>query len=105
MAMEEINEETTCVITVDFFDEDGTAVVPDTADWILYDRFSGTNRRTGTIASPTSSYDLEFTPEDNQILNATNRYEVATLYVNFTYGGRTGKGEYSYKILNLAKVD
>lgn len=103
--MEEINEETTCIITIDFLDENDAAVIPDSANWILYDSFSGTNRRIGTIGAPTSSYDLELTPDDNQILSVNSRYEVATLYVNFIYGGRTGKGEYSYKIMNLAKVE
>jgi len=102
--MDEIYEQTTAILTLTFTDATGASIIPDAITYSLYDKFSGTVRTSGTIATPAASVELELTPTNNQILNATNRYEIATIEVYFTYGTREGKNEYSYKILNMAKV-
>lgn len=102
--MDEIYEQTTAILTLTFTDAGGSSIVPDTITYTLYDKFSGTVRTTGTVASPAASVELELTPTNNQILQATNRYEIATIEVYFTYGTREGKDTYSYKILNMSKV-
>jgi len=102
--MDTINEETTAIVTIGFQDENEEGVIPDSASFILYDKFSGTVRRSGSLGALDTSVDLELTPDDNVILNQGNRYEIAVLYVEFTYSGRQGSSEYYYKILNLAKV-
>ena len=104
--MENINEGATAVITVDFKDEDGDGVTPSSASYILYDKFSGVERIADDIDSLAESVDVVISGDNNNILDENNKYEIAVLFVEFTYNGgsKVGNGEYSYKIINMAKV-
>ena len=101
--MDQINESTTCIITMSFFDESNVALTPDTIDYVLYDKFSGTQKRTGTL-TPATSVALEITPAQNAILDQTNRYEIAVLQVTFTSGTKQCNDTYPYQINNLSSV-
>lgn len=106
--LDEVNERTTLVLTVSFFDEDEVAVTPDTATYRL-DSLQGT-RGTAVLAatsiSPLSTTaDLEITSDQNQIIRQRNTYEIKVVTVEFTYdSGKRGTAEYRYKVLNLYGV-
>ena len=102
--MESINEGSSAILTIAFTDQDGDAITPDSATFTIYDKFSGTERRSGTISSLASSITFVTTDEDNAILNQNNRYEVVAILIEFSYNSRYGKGEYFYKVNNLAQV-
>ena len=101
--MESVNEQTTCQVTIAFYDEHDNTLTPDSISYILYDKFSGTQRATGTL-TPNTSVTLEITPSQNNILDQTNRYEIAVLQVTFISDGKQATSTYSYKIVNLSKV-
>lgn len=102
--METIKEGASGILTISFTDQNGTAITPASATFNIYDKFSGTSRRTGTISNLASSITFVTTATDNAILNQNNRYEVVAILIEFTYNGRYGKGEYYYKVENLAQV-
>ena len=103
--MDEINEGTTAILTVAFTDENSAAVTPDTATYMLYDKFSGTVIIAETsIGSLDTSIDIEISAANNEIIDQSMRYELKTVYLEFTYDGRQGSAEYTYKVLNLAKI-
>lgn len=101
--MEEINEGSSCKIAMAFYDEDDLVLIPDSISYILYDKFSSTQRTSGTI-TPASSVELEISATYNDILDQSNRYEVAVFQVTFISGTKTCNDTYQYKILNLAKI-
>jgi hypothetical protein len=100
--METINENTTCTIQVNFWDEDGVAITPDSASYVLYDKFSGTSRGSGAIGSLATSVNLTLSTTENRILDQNNRYEIAVAQVSFAYGTKSNTQEYQYKISNLS---
>jgi hypothetical protein len=103
--MQEINEQSTAILTLSFTDEDGATISPDSITYTLYDKMSGTVRATGTATADASgSAELEFTPEHNEILDQNNRYEIAEAQVVYTYNSKTGRDTYQYKIVNLPKT-
>jgi len=102
--METIKEGSSGILTISFTDQDGNAITPDSATFNIYDEFSGTVRRSGTISSLASSITFVTTDSDNAIIDQNNRYEVVAILIEFTYNSRYGKDTYKYKIENLAKV-
>lgn len=104
----EINERTSLILTVSFFDEDEVAVTPDSATYRI-DSLQGT-RGTAVLAATTISplsttADLEITSDQNQIIRQRNAYEIKVVTVEFDYGsGKHGTAEYRYKVLNLYGV-
>lgn len=104
----EINERTTLILTVSFFDEDEVAVTPDSATYRI-DSLQG-NRGTAVLAataiSPLSTTaTLEITSNQNQIIRQRNPFEIKVVTVEFTYDtDKHGTAEYRYKVLNLYGV-
>jgi hypothetical protein len=101
--MDEVNERTTMLLTVAFFDDDGVAVAPTTASYRIDNRNSGTEIVDDTaIATPGTTEEIEITSAQNRILNAANKEEIRVVTVDFTYGSsRRGTVEYFYKVKNL----
>lgn len=106
--LDSVNERTTLVLTVSFFDEDEVAVTPDLATYRI-DSLQG-NRGTAVLAataiSPLSTTaDLEITSNQNQIIRQRNAYEIKVVTVEFDYDtDKHGTAEYRYKVLNLYGV-
>lgn len=106
--LDTINERTTLVLTVSFFDENEVAVTPDSATYRI-DSMQG-NRGTAVLAataiSPLSTTaDLEITSNQNQIIRQRNPFEIKVVTVEFTYDtDKHGTAEYRYKVLNLYGV-
>jgi hypothetical protein len=101
--MDEVNERSTMILTVAFFDDDGVAVAPTTASYQIDNRNSGTSILVSTpITTPGTTEEIEITSAQNRILNAANKEEIRVVTVDFTYGSsRRGTVEYFYKVKNL----
>lgn len=105
--LDERNERTTVIITVNFLDENGDPVTPDSATYRIDDEDNRANILPATaIGSLSDSVDLEITPEQNTIIRRRNDYEIRTVTVEWDYDGSTkhGTAEYKYKLLNLYGV-
>lgn len=103
--MDTINEQTTATLELAFYDENSDSVAPDSASFQLYDKFSGTSIRSGSISGVTATYDFSLLTTDNALLDATNRYEIRVMEVEFIYGTKTGRGVYEYRVDNLAYLE
>jgi hypothetical protein len=100
--MTEIYEATTATITVVFRDENGDAIIPTSGSFVLYDKFSGTVKRTGSLENLEASMDFELTEDDSSIIDQINKYEILRLEVEFNYNSKVGRGLYEVKIVNLS---
>jgi len=100
--MTEIYEATTATITISFTDENNDAIVPSAASFVLYDKFSGTVKREGTLDNLEASMDFELTEDDSSIIDQINKYEILRLEVEFNYNSKVGRGLYEVKIVNLS---
>lgn len=86
--MSDFNENTHGFVTLDFLDQDGVAVNPDSAKYTLYDEDSGdviNSRNQTPITGPTSGMDLVLTPADNVLADTTKSEERHRLFIEFTY--------------------
>lgn len=101
--MKTINENTTAVITVEFRDEDGGTIAPDSASYRLDDE-SGAELITDTgIVAPTSMVSIEIPESANAIVDSNKMSEKKYLTLSYTYAGDTRQAvsEYSYEVRNL----
>ena len=103
--MDTINEETTYIVTISFFDQDGNGVVPDQANYRLDDEKSGTVIKGWTaIQSLSESVDVVVSSDENAMVDNENEAEIRILTVSFSYGGAlayTGTSDHRYLLLNL----
>lgn len=106
--MDEINERTTYVLTISFYDEDNVLVVPATAVYRLDDVTTGTAIRASTTcrAIMASSMDVTISKDENSMVAENHTYETRRVTVVFTYGSpvKQGTDEYLYKVRNLPGV-
>lgn len=104
----EVNERTTLILTVSYFDDGDTPVTPDSATYRI-DSLQG-SRGTAVLAataigSLSTANDIEITSDQNQIIRQRNAYEIKVVTVEFEYGSdRRGTSEYRYKVINLYGV-
>jgi hypothetical protein len=105
--MDEINERTTYVLTISFYDEDNALVVPNTATYRIDDVTTGTAIKAKATcgAVMASSMDVAITTDQNNMVAENHTYETRRVTVEFTYGsGKRGTDEYLYKVRNLPGV-
>jgi hypothetical protein len=104
--LDEVNERSTLMLTVSFFDEDSVAVTPDAATYRIDDPTSRTNILPATAITPLGvTADLEITSDENRVIRSRSASEVRVLTVEFDYGtGKHGTAEYRYRVLNLYGV-
>ena len=104
--LDELNERSTYVVTVSFFDENGDPVTPSSATYRVDDEKHRTNLvPTTSIGSLTTAVDIEITSDENRIIRSRSAYEVRTVTVIWNYGGtKQGTGQYRYKVINLYGV-
>lgn len=107
MTTDVFNEKETGYVTLVFTDEDGVAVVPDSATYTLYDEASGAiinSRNQTAISGLASSIELELESDDNVIVGS-DLYEPHILMIEWTYNtDKKGKDEYRFNVKNLTKV-
>ena len=103
-ALTTINERTTLVLTLAFFDEDDAAVTPTSAWYRVDDAASGTAMVAQTdLTGLSTTKELEITSAQNASLTWSLEERVVT--VSFSYGsGRRGTDEYRYLVKNLSYV-
>jgi hypothetical protein len=99
--MDIINENSSAIAEVAFFNENGSAITPTSASYQLITKFTGTTRKSASIGSLAETVSIELTSVDNIIEDANNRYEIVTLIVTFQYDGKIGITTLDYKIVNL----
>lgn len=105
--MDEVNEKTTYILTINFYDEDNLPVVPATAKYRIDDVTTGTViKGSATVgAVMASSMDVEIPADLNGLVSDDHPYETRRVTVKFTYGsGKQGTDDYQYKIRNLPDI-
>lgn len=85
-------EESTYVITANFTDEEGDAVVPKTITWTLSNTAGVVinNREDESIVTPAAELDIALSGDDLQILPGEANQGVRTLTVKATYDSDLG---------------
>ena len=101
-----VNEMTTLVLTLAFFDEDDAPVTPTAATYRVDDVGSGTAIVASTaLTGLSTTKELEITSLQNAMVTATNSLEQRVVTVGFDYGsGRHANEEYRYYVKNLSGV-
>jgi len=104
--MIEVNEKSSLILVVDFYDEDEAAVVPTTATYRIDDEENETEILATTNISPLAAeINIEITPAQNAIIDQNHGWEIRTVTVYFTYGvGKASYEIYQYKVKNLYAV-
>ncbi len=109
MATDEMNEGSTGTLTLSFFNLLGAGVTPTSAKYWVTDITDPNNPITikdeVTITPSSSTYDLLIDSDDNKIIDETNRRELRSLTVSWTYGAnQIGTGEYRWYVNNITGV-
>ena len=104
--LHEINEKTTLLVTVSFFDDAGAAVTPSAATYRIHDKASGAIIvATTSLAGLSTTKEIEVTSAQNALLNQSDNTEEHILTLTFTYGSsRQGTSEYRWAVRGLAGV-
>lgn len=105
--MDEVNENSTAIVTVSFKDEDNVAVTPTKAYYSLYCETTSIEIKAETeLTGLGTTKDIEITSTENKIQTAANSKEIKLLTVRFTYnaGAKQGTGEYRYSVKNLSRI-
>lgn len=105
--MEEINENKSFKVVLDFYDEDNNPVTPDEAFYSILDDNSDTFIVSNQRFIPSSSqYVLVISSEHNQILNDKSRTEKRRLTITWSYASGNGEGaeEIVYLVKNLKGI-
>jgi len=103
----EVNEKSTALLTLSFFDESELAVSPSAVTYRIDDAASGTAiLALTTLTGPFSTTkDIVITSAQNAIINNTHSFEMRIVTVEFDYsGGKHATGEYKYMVKNLSGV-
>jgi hypothetical protein len=105
--VDQVNERTSCTITVSWLDEDAAPVTPQSATYRLDDVTSGTVLVAATaIGSLSTTNDIAITKDSNKILSEAHPFETRRLTVEFTYAtSKHGTEEYLYRVKNLFGVE
>lgn len=106
MALSQINESTTLLVDVSFWDEDGVAAIPSSATYRIDDVYSGTVIQAATsMGSMAATITVEITAAQNALIDATQNKEERIITVDWRYGSnRRGTDEYRYVVKNLTGV-
>ena len=100
-----VNEKQSMTLTVAFFDENGSPVIPSAVTYRIDDLGSQTSIVALTSLTPALSIPVNVTSNQNRILNQTDPIEQRTMTFEYDYGGsKHGTGEYRYEVRNLYGV-
>lgn len=107
--MDTINESTTAFQTITFLNENGVPIVPTAATYRLDDEASEhVIKADTTISGLASSVTITLSTTDNAIVNATEKYDVHVLTVEWDYTGSHGATHGAdfkrFKVINLLGV-
>jgi hypothetical protein len=98
-----MNERSTWITTVSFFDEDNDPVTPDSASYRIDDVSSGTEVREDTdIETLATTVEIEWEPADTAILDDSRMNEKKRLTITWIYDtDKQGTAEYILNVKNL----
>ena len=100
-----INEQSTAVLTVNFYDTDDALAAPTSFDWYIDDEDGNQVVAQQTVSSPSASHELTLLPEHNIILDDSKLVEVHILTVIATYGVSDGlTSYYRFGVRNINHV-
>lgn len=100
-----VNEGSTAILTVDFFDKDGNTAAPDTAQYRIDDVATGSSIRANTsIVASSSSVDVTLTAADNAMVTNSSDTEIHRVTVTASVAGQPVQNEYDYSVKNLEFV-
>jgi hypothetical protein len=105
--MESVNEQSTCIVTASFKDENGNSVTPGAAWYSLYCETTGKEIVAEVaLTGLSTSKDIEITPAQNTMQNVGNPSETKVVTLRFTYSGgsKQGTGFYKYSLINLERI-
>ena len=101
--MDEILENSDCILQVDFYNENDSLIVPDTINYSIYDVISGTsiilNQPVTPIGNP---FEINIDADLNIIIDSANLYEQRKVIINWTYhnGTKQKLDEFIYRVKN-----
>lgn len=103
--MYRVNEKSTAIIELTFYDEDGFLDIPTSASYRLDDKATGT-AIIGTTSIPVvaSTYRLVIANTYITIIDSTNEVETKILTLTWVDNTYTGQAVYEFEVVNLAKV-
>lgn len=103
--MEQVNEKSTCYLTVSFKDKSGAAAVPSTATYRVDDLGSGAQIVGDTSLTVASSIEITLGQSINTMIGAGLASETRRVTVKAVYGaGDTVNAQYDYSVVNLSGV-
>jgi len=106
MSLENVNDGSTCWLTITFLDQDGVAASPSSATYRIDDPDTGVEIVDDTAITPISSeVELEISPESNTVRSESNVRERRRVTVKATFGsGDKFNKTYTYNVVNLTAV-
>ena len=103
--MKKVNEQTTVVIDIDFYDEDGEPDIPTTGHYRLDDKITGDAIIASTAMTIVDyTYRITIPSASVTIRDTNNESEVKVLTVDWTDGGYVGRSVIEFEVVNLEKV-
>lgn len=103
---EEVNEESTAFLTLNFKDKDGQPEQPAEIKYWIHDLFSGEEVRGETTVQPANSVEITLSVSDNTLINDTNKREGRLVTIEATYGANEKQtGQFHYNIKPLAHIE
>lgn len=100
-----VDEKTSAVLTIKFYDRGGVAVVPLSALYQVDNQTTGTAVRVETALPAAAQIVLTLTAADNAIVDQSNVRELRRVTVEATLpGGDTVNAQYDYLVRNLSGV-
>jgi hypothetical protein len=103
---EKARDKSTFIIGLEFFDENGDLVVPNSITWKLTDDLATViNSRSAVVVTPDSAIDIVLSGDDLKFSDSANR----VLLVQAPYDSSLGTGlpnneEYTFEIENLVNI-
>jgi len=102
-----VNERSTLVLRVAFFDEDGNPAVPDSATCRIDDTVQGRTIRSATAVDlgspPTDTVDITITEDENASLDG-RQYQRRLATIEWDWEGGHGATEFEYFVKGLYGV-
>jgi hypothetical protein len=117
--MDSVNGNSAFLYPINFTNEAGEPIQPDSGSYTISDFFSNTLVKESTplvidedsvtkkktVTIPVTSINLLLTAEDNTIINPNYYYEIRIVTVTYLYNTTEQKTEqYEYKLINMAGI-
>jgi hypothetical protein len=101
-----VNEKTSLILTLEFTDEDGLPIIPDSGTYRIDDVESGVEVQVDTPFDPgASTFDIEIAYTKNVIINSVSSSERKRVTITILYNtDKQCTTEFIYSVKNLTKI-